>query len=77
MRLLLIGDIFGSPGREILEENLPKIKQEYGINFVIANGENISHGKGINEKYYKFLLNQNIDVVTLGNHAFRNNNIFH
>ena len=76
MRLLLIGDIFGQPGRQILEENLPKIKKEYGINFVIANGENIAHGKGINEKYYKFLINQNIDVVTLGNHAFRNKNIF-
>lgn len=76
MRLLLIGDIFGQPGRDILEENLPKIKQEYGINFVVANGENIAHGKGINEKYYKFLINQNIDVVTLGNHAFRNKNIF-
>ena len=65
MRLLLIGDIFGEMGRDILEEQLPLIKQEYGINFIIANGENIAHGKGIIERYYKFLLNQKVDVITM------------
>ena len=69
MRLLLIGDIFGEMGRDILEEQLPLIKQEYGINFIVANGENIAHGKGINEKYYRFLRERHVDVVTLGNHS--------
>lgn len=76
MRLLLIGDIFGEMGREILEEQLPLIKQEYGINFIIANGENIAHGKGIIERYYKFLLNQKVDVITMGNHTYSNKNIY-
>lgn len=76
MRFLLIGDVFGEMGRTILKEELPRIKKEYGINFVIVNGENIAHGKGIIERYYKELLSQNIDVVTLGNHAFHNSNIY-
>ncbi len=76
MRFLLIGDVFGEMGRSILKEELPRLKKEYGINFVIVNGENIAHGKGIIERYYKELLAQNIDVVTLGNHAFSNKNIY-
>ena len=76
MRFLLIGDCFGIAGRNIVKENLPRLRNELGINFTIINGENIAHGKGIIEKYYKELLSQNIDVVTLGNHAFSNKNIF-
>ena len=72
MKILLIGDIFSIAGREILQETLPKIKEEYGINFIVANGENIAHGNGITEKYYRFLLENHVDVVTLGNHTFGN-----
>ena len=76
MRLLLIGDVFGVAGRNIVKEVLPKLRAEKKINFVVVNAENIAHGKGIIEKYYKELLNQNVDVVTLGNHAFTNKNVF-
>lgn len=76
MRFLLIGDVFGEMGRNILKQELPRIKKEYGINFVIVNGENIAHGKGIIERYYKELMALNVDVVTLGNHAFSNKNVF-
>ncbi len=72
MKILLIGDIFSIAGRDILQETLPKIKEEYGINFIVANGENIAHGNGITEKYYRFLLENHVDVVTLGNHTFGN-----
>ena len=58
MKILFIGDIYGSLGREIIQDQLPKITATYKPHFIIANGENISHGKGINEKYYKFLLEQ-------------------
>ena len=47
MRIGFIGDIVGRPGRKIIKENLTKIKNEYGIDFVIANGENASHGFGL------------------------------
>ena len=75
MRLLLIGDVFGVMGRKIIKDVIPRIRQDKKINFVIVNAENIAHGKGIIEKYYKELLSLNIDVITLGNHAFTNKNI--
>ena len=76
MKILFIGDIYGSLGRQMIQEQLPKIKETYKPHFIIANGENISHGKGINEKYYKFLLEQGVNVVTLGNHTWDNRSIF-
>ena len=48
MRIGFIGDIVGRPGRKIIKENLAKNKKEYEIDFVIANGENASHGFGFN-----------------------------
>ena len=60
----------------MIQEQLPKIKETYKPHFTIANGENICHGKGINEKYYKFLLEQGVNVVTLGNHTWDNRSIF-
>lgn len=76
MRLLLVGDVFGIAGRKVIKEIIPKLRQEKKINFIVLNAENIAHGKGIIEKYYKELLSLNIDVVTLGNHAFTNKNIY-
>ncbi|MGL4373902.1 MAG: TIGR00282 family metallophosphoesterase, partial [Turicibacter sp.] len=76
MKILFIGDIYGSLGRDILQERLPAIKAEYKPHIIIANAENISHGKGINEKYYKFLLEMGVNAVTLGNHTWDNKSIF-
>ncbi len=71
----MIGDVYGAMGRSILEEKLPALRKDKGINFVIVNAENIAHGSGITHTYYKQLLEKNVNVVTLGNHAFRNNDI--
>lgn len=76
MRILLIGDIFGSSGRSMIIDHLDEIRQKYKINFIIANGENIAHGNGITQNYYKFLLENHVNVVTLGNHSFANHDIF-
>ncbi|HAX73411.1 MAG TPA: TIGR00282 family metallophosphoesterase [Firmicutes bacterium] len=76
MKILFIGDIFGSLGRDIIKEQLPKIREKYKPHIIIANGENIAHGKGINEKYYKFLLENGVNAVTLGNHTWDNRSIF-
>lgn len=70
MRIAFIGDIVGRPGRKIIKENLSKIKDEYGIDFVIANGENASHGFGLTIKNCDELLKAGIDVITGGNHTF-------
>lgn len=70
MRIAFIGDIVGRPGRRIIKENLKKIKDEYSIDFVIANAENASHGFGLTVKNCNELINTGIDVITGGNHSF-------
>ncbi|AGR42372.1 TIGR00282 family metallophosphoesterase [Spiroplasma diminutum] len=71
MNFLIIGDIYSKSGRDVLEENINSIIEENNIDFIIANGENISHGKGINKNHYDFLKNLGINVITSGNHIFK------
>ena len=68
MNILFIGDIVGKVGRKALKENLSFVKNKYKIDFVIANGENISNGRGMNENHYNFLIDEGVDCITLGNH---------
>lgn len=70
MNILIIGDIVGRPGRNILKEQLEIIKQEYQADFVIANGENASAGVGIIEKHAVGFFDMGIDVLTTGNHVW-------
>jgi len=70
MKILFIGDVFGSRGMEALYKYLPKIKQEHKPNLIFINGENIDRGFGISESIYKELMKLGISVVTLGNHSF-------
>jgi len=76
VRILFIGDVVGSLGRKAVTEHLPKLKKEYAPQVTIANGENAAGGRGITEKIYKTFLQEGIDVVTLGNHAWDNREIF-
>ena len=68
MKILFIGDIVGRIGRRIVKEKLPYFVEKYGIDFVIANGENATHGKGLIRHQYEELIDCGIDVITLGNH---------
>ncbi|MBL3520567.1 TIGR00282 family metallophosphoesterase [Arcobacter lanthieri] len=70
MRIGFIGDIVGRPGRKIIKESLEKIKEEYKIDFIIANGENASHGFGLTIDSAKELFRSGVDVITGGNHSF-------
>ncbi len=70
LKIAFIGDIVGRPGRKIIEQNLKKIKEKYQIDFVIANGENASHGFGLTPKNANELFNAGIDLITGGNHSF-------
>lgn len=65
LNILMIGDIVGKNGRLVVNKLLPSIKKKYNIDFVIANGENATHGKGLIENHYQYLLNSGIDVITL------------
>ncbi|MYL48622.1 TIGR00282 family metallophosphoesterase [Halobacillus litoralis] len=76
MRILFIGDVVGSPGREMVDEYLPKLKQKYQPAVTIVNGENAASGKGITEKIYRRFLEKGAQAVTLGNHAWDKKEIF-
>ena len=68
MKILFLGDIVGKVGRRTVANNLEKLVKKYQVDFVIANGENTTHGKGLIEKHYYELLDDGIDAITLGNH---------
>lgn len=68
MRILFIGDIVGKIGRRIVKEKLEYFVDKYNIDFVIANGENATHGKGLIRHHYEELINAGVDCITLGNH---------
>lgn len=76
MNILFLGDIVGSVGRAMVEEHLPKLKEQHAIDLVIANCENAAHGKGITKKIYHQLLGYGIDMITMGNHTFSKNDIY-
>jgi len=70
MKIAFIGDIVGRPGREMLKEYLNKIREEYEIDFVIANYENASHGFGLTGKNADELIGYGVDCMTGGNHSW-------
>jgi len=76
MKVAFIGDIVGKPGRDMIGKYLPKLKEEHGLNLVIANYENASHGFGLTRKNCDELLGYGIDVMTGGNHSWDKKEIF-
>ncbi|MCG1011790.1 TIGR00282 family metallophosphoesterase [Tepidanaerobacter sp. GT38] len=76
LRILMIGDIVGRPGRTIIREKLLNIKNKYEADFVIANGENAAGGNGITEKIAQELFISGIDFLTMGNHIWDNKDVF-
>lgn len=71
MIILFIGDIVGRPGREAIQEGLPKLKTKYKPDFIIANGENLASGKGITPQIYNRMMEAGIDLLTGGNHTLK------
>ena len=70
MRILMIGDVIGQPGREAVRRILPGLKQEKSIDLVIANGENTAGGFGLTVETASELLDSGVDVLTSGNHIW-------
>ena len=71
MRILILGDVVGEPGRRLVEAFLPELRRELQADFVIVNGENAAHGHGITERIARQWLDEfGVDVITTGNHAF-------
>lgn len=70
MNILFFGDIMGKPGRQGLLKALPDLKLKYNADFVIANGENISHGAGVSRGAYNEMIDGGVDLLTGGNHIW-------
>lgn len=73
--VLLLGDIFGRPGRRAVARHLAAIKDHFQVDFVIANGENSAAGVGITPDVANELFKAGVDVITTGNHVWRHKEI--
>ncbi|MDQ3866724.1 MAG: TIGR00282 family metallophosphoesterase [Actinomycetota bacterium] len=71
MRILFLGDVFGAPGRRAVEARLPELRHELEVDFCVVNGENAADGMGLTAKLADRLLAAGADVVTTGNHVWR------
>ena len=76
MRILAVGDLVGENGVEKLKKELPKLRKEKKIDFVIVNAENSAGGMGITNAIYKDLKMLNINAITMGNHTWGKKDIF-
>ncbi len=70
MRILMIGDVIGRPGRRALREALPGLREEHAVDLAIANGENAAGGLGLTSETAKELFDSGVDVITSGNHIW-------
>jgi metallophosphoesterase (TIGR00282 family) len=70
MLILAIGDIVGRPGRRAVSQLLPGLRQQYGLDLVIANSENAAGGLGLTPDTARELLDGGVDVLTSGNHIW-------
>jgi hypothetical protein len=75
VNILCIGDIVGRPGRRVLAEKLGAIVKEREIDCVIANAENAAGGSGLTPQIYGKLLRYGVNLITLGDHAYRKKDI--
>lgn len=76
MRILALGDVVGTGAVAYLEERLWSYRKKENIEFVIANGENATGIRGLNARDAKKLLDGGVDVITLGNHAFGQKDLY-
>ena len=76
MKILVIGDIIGKPGRHATIRAIKGLKKEHEIDLVIANGENLAHGLGMTQKTFDEMINGGVDFFTTGNHILKRPEIF-
>jgi 2',3'-cyclic-nucleotide 2'-phosphodiesterase len=76
VRILFIADIFGAPGRRAVEQRLPELREQHGLDLVVANAENAADGVGVTSRIALKLFTSGVDVITLGNHAYRQKEVY-
>ena len=70
MKILILGDIVGRPGRKFLNDQLAGYKKDNQIDLIIANGENAAGGAGITAKTATEILGSGVNAITLGDHVW-------
>jgi 2',3'-cyclic-nucleotide 2'-phosphodiesterase len=70
MRLMLCGDVVGRAGRDVIAAELPRLRRDLALDFVVVNGENAAHGFGITDKICAELYQNGVDAITTGNHVW-------
>lgn len=70
MKILFIGDIVGRPGRQAVKVLLPRLREQHGLDFVIANGENSAGGNGTTPRTAEEMFSAGVDVITSGDHLW-------
>ncbi|MFC1951361.1 TIGR00282 family metallophosphoesterase [Chloroflexota bacterium] len=75
MKILVVGDIVGKPGREAVRELVPQLRRQYQLDMVIANCENAAGGVGITQATAENILDAEVDVLTTGNHVWRRKDV--
>ena len=74
--ILFVGDVVGGIGRRTLLSLLPPLRQQHSPDFVVVNAENAAGGLGITSKIARELFEAGVDVITLGNHAYRHREVY-
>jgi metallophosphoesterase (TIGR00282 family) len=75
MRILFIGDIVGTPGVNVVRRAVPALREREALDLVIANAENAVSGSGLTPSVYRKLRNAGVDLVTLGDHVYKKQEI--
>lgn len=70
LKVLFIGDVVGKLGRRALQETVPQLRSKHNLDLVIANVENLAHGKGITKRTFAEIQHIGIDAYTSGNHVW-------
>jgi metallophosphoesterase (TIGR00282 family) len=76
LKILFIGDVVGSPGRKIVCQTLPRLIPRWQIGLVVCNAENAAGGSGLTVRCYEELADAGVDVLTMGDHVYRKDEIF-
>lgn len=75
LKILFLGDIVGSAGRNVVAKTLPELVNNYEVDLVIANGENLAGGTGLTQATAEDMFQIGVHVLTTGNHVFKNKDI--
>lgn len=70
MKLLMIGDVVGNPGRRMLRENIKRVREEYALDALVVNAENCAAGSGITAALAAEIFSFGVDAITLGDHTW-------